>query len=264
MKLANLLLCLTVSLPLTTVHAATILVTGSDRGLGLEFVRQYAIRGAQVIATCRHPDTATELKALAAGSHNIVIEKLDVADDAEIRAIASKYKGHPIDLLINNAAVLGAPEEQKSGSFSRKSFQETMGVNVFGALAVSDALRENIIASKEKKIVALTSAFGSIPTVLRLQLPQSPYYYEISKAALNMAMQALGSELKPQGVIVGILNPGSVDTDLLAAGKATYKLNVQALSKAESIGKLISVIDHLDQDKAAQGINNYSGSITPW
>lgn len=264
MKVANLLFCLTVSLPLSAVHAATILVTGSDRGLGLEFVRQYAGRGDQVIATCRHPDIATQLKALAAGSHNVIVEKLDVSDDTDIRAIAAKYKGHPIDLLVNNAGVLGVPEEQASGSFSRKGFQEVMGVNVFGALAVSDALRENIIASREKKIVALTSGLGSIPTMLGLHMAQTPYYYNISKASLNMAMQALGAELKPQGVIVALLNPGSVDTDLLATAEATYKLNIKTLSKAESVGKLISVIDRLDQDKAAQGVNNYNGSISAW
>jgi NAD(P)-dependent dehydrogenase (short-subunit alcohol dehydrogenase family) len=79
-----------------SADAATVFITGSDRGLGFEFAKQYAARGDTIIATCRHPDKATELQALAARKKNVVVEKLDVSDDAEIKSVAAKYKGNQV------------------------------------------------------------------------------------------------------------------------------------------------------------------------
>jgi NAD(P)-dependent dehydrogenase (short-subunit alcohol dehydrogenase family) len=243
-------------------HAATVLITGADRGLGLEFTRQYAARGDTVIATCRHPDGATELQALAGRNRTIAIEALDVSDDASIRAIAGRLKGRPIDLLINNAGVLGRREDQTLGTFSRAGFHGVMDVNVFGALAVSEALRDNVIASGTKKIIAITSGLGSVAAVQRAA--RVPYYYSMSKAALNLGMVALGAELKAQGVIVAVVAPGSVDTDMLASYLHDYQAQVSPIGAAESVRGMIAVIDGIDALKASSGVNNYDGTIRPW
>jgi NAD(P)-dependent dehydrogenase (short-subunit alcohol dehydrogenase family) len=243
-------------------HAATVFITGADRGLGLEFTRQYAARGDTVIATCRHPSGASELQALAGKSKKIEITQLDVSDDANIKAVAAQYKGRPIDILINNAGVLGRHEDETLGTFSRAGFHTVMDVNVFGVLAVSEALRDNVSASTQKKIIALTSGLGSIPVVELLG--RVPYYYSMSKAALNLGMAALGNDLKSRGVVVAVVSPGSVDTDMLAAFKEDYQVKVNGIATSESISKMIAVIDALDQQKAGKGVNNYDGTIRPW
>ncbi len=247
---------------MTTVDAATVLITGADRGLGFEFTRQYASRGDTVIATCRHPDGAAELKALADRNPKVQIAQLDVSDDASIRSVATRFHGKPIDILINNAGVLGRHEDETLGSFSRSGFHGVMDVNVFGALAVSEALRDNVIASDQKKIIAITSGLGSAGIIERFA--QVPYYYSMSKAALNIGMVALGIDLKSQGVVVAVVAPGSVDTEMLTSFIDQYQAKVTPITPAESVSKMIAVIDGLDQRKAASGVNNYDGVIRPW
>jgi NAD(P)-dependent dehydrogenase (short-subunit alcohol dehydrogenase family) len=253
---------LTGVLNMTVAHAATVLVTGADRGLGLEFSRQYAARGDTVIATCRHPASAADLQALAARNNKVVIVALDVSDDANIKAVAVQFKGRPIDILINNAGVLGSHEDQTLGTFSRAGFHSVMDVNVFGALAVSEALRDNVAASSGKKIIAITSGLGSVAALARYR--KVPYYYSMSKAALNFGMAALGADLKSQGVVVAAISPGSVDTDMLSSFIDEYQAKVAPISAVESVSKMIAVIDGLDQVKAASGVNNYDGTVRPW
>lgn len=244
-------------------HAATVLITGADRGLGLEFTRQYAARGDTVIATCRHPENAAELLALAAAKKTIVIEKLDVTDDAGVRSLASKYHGKPIDILINNAGTLGDPDGQMLGTFSRKGFHEVMDVNAFGPLLVSEAFRDNVVMGKEKKIVAVTSAsMGSISRAA--DLPRRPYFYRMSKAAINMGLQALGADLKTQGVAVAVLSPGVADTAMHVAFATDYGINNPAITATQSVTGMIAVIDKLDQTQAVRGILSYDGAVMPW
>jgi len=246
----------------TSGRAATVLVTGADRGLGLEFVRQYAARGDAVIATCRSPAKATELQALAHGSSLIAIEKLDVNSDEDIRMLAARYHGKPIDILINNAGITGNKADNTLGSFSRQAFNDVMNTNVYGALALSQALLSNVLASDTKKIIAVTSGAGQVRALPKM--PQIPLYYSISKAALNLAMRALGTELAPQGAIVGLVGPGSVDTDMYATAQTDYKFEMKPITKAESIHGMIAAIDVLDQAKAAEGVRNYNGSVSAW
>ena len=101
------LLALVLALIALPTHAATVLVTGANRGLGLEFARQYAAREWTVIATTREPDTSADLRALAASQKNVIVEQLDVSDTKAIQSLAAKYRGTTIDVLINNAGVLG-------------------------------------------------------------------------------------------------------------------------------------------------------------
>ena len=252
----------TVLAALGSAHAATVLITGSDRGLGLEFARQYAARGDTVIATCRHPDKSTQLQALAGEKKNVVVETLDVSDDTNIRTLALKYRGKPIDVLINNAGVLGAHDDQTLGTFSRKGFQEVMDVNAFAPLAVAEAFRDNVSASKEKKIIAITSGAGVISAAGGM--PKGPYYYRMSKAALNMGMQALGADLRALGVAVAVVSPGATDTDMFTAFTKDYGVKFRSNTPAQSVTGMIAVIDKLDQKQAAQGILNFDGTVTSW
>jgi NAD(P)-dependent dehydrogenase (short-subunit alcohol dehydrogenase family) len=262
MKAVFVVLCAALAATFGPVHAATVLITGADRGLGLEFTRQYAARGDIVIATCRHPEDAAELQALAAGKKTIVVERLDLTDDAGVRSLATRYHGRPIDILINNAGILGDRDGQMLGTFSRKGFHDVMDVNAFGPLVVSEAFRDNVVASKEKKIVAVTSNLGSISRAV--DLPRRPYFYRMSKAALNMGLQALGADLKTQGVAVAVVSPGVADTAMHVTFAAEYGLNNPAITPAQSVSGMIAVIDRLDQTQAARGILSYDGSVSGW
>src|SRR5690606_8425794 len=119
--------------------------------LGLEFARQYAARGWSVIATARNPQDADDLRDVAARLRSVTIERLDVTDIAAVKALAGKYRGRPIDLVINNAGVLGDLEAQALGSLDFAEFADVMAVNVYGALAVSEAFRNHVAASRHKK-----------------------------------------------------------------------------------------------------------------
>ena len=180
----------------------TVMITGSNRGIGLAFARHYAAEGWNVIATARSPERADDLKALQKNFPQVAIEQLDVTNVSQIDALADEYRGKPIDVLINNAAVLGDLPAQTVGGLTLDEFQKVMTVNVFGPLKVSEAFADHVAMSDQKKIVALTSGLGS----LRLMGQMSGfYYYRMSKAALNMGMLGLRTDLKERGIIVGIV-----------------------------------------------------------
>jgi NAD(P)-dependent dehydrogenase (short-subunit alcohol dehydrogenase family) len=263
MKPVFVVLCAALAATFGTARAATVLITGADRGLGLEFTRQYAARGDTVIATCRRPEGAAELQALAAAKKTIVVETLDVTDEPGVRLLATKYHGKAIDVLVNNAGILGDRDGQTLGTYSLKVFHDVMDVNALGPLVVSEAFRDNVIASKEKKIVAVTS--GRMASISgAADLPKRPYYYRMSKAAMNMGLQALGADLKSQGVAVAVVSPGVADTAMHIAFASDYGINNPAVTPAQSVSGMIAVIDKLDQTQAGRGILNYDGTVTAW
>ena len=118
----------------------TVFITGANRGIGLEFARQYAADGWNVIATCRKPEAAEALNALAERHDNLVVEQLDVTDHQRITALAEQFADRPIDLLLNNAAMLGELADQTFGGLNYDAFQQVMAVNVFGPLRLAEAL----------------------------------------------------------------------------------------------------------------------------
>jgi len=252
----------------------TVLITGSNRGIGLEFVRQYAELGWRVIATCRVPDEAAQLQALAAENPAIVLEQLDVTDARSIRVVQQKYAGQPLDLLINNAALLGARNSQ---SFSGQDYalaMEQYAVNALGPLRVSDAFIANILAAGPGKIVTLGSAAGSHAY---LRLPADFYSYRASKAAAHFLMHNLAIELADRGVVVAVLNPGLVDTRGLAAIGPDDPVPedfvqiveliragaIELTPPAESVAAMIRVIAGLTPQQSGMFIN-FDGQAIPW
>jgi len=241
-----LVVCLTTataSAQAPSAASGTVLVTGANRGLGLEFVRQYAKRGWRVIATTRSPDDAPELSALAKENRKIAVEQLDVRDAAQIAALAAKYGGQPIDLLINNAGVLGELDAQTLGSLDYTQFAAVMAVNVFAVLAVSDAFHEHVAASDRKKIVAITSRSG----IISQPGWRGPYFYRASKVALNMEMRMLADELRDSGIVVALVAPAPTDTDMLRQLIGEQGAARQA-RPADSVARLIDLIERVDAE----------------
>lgn len=239
----------------------TILITGSNRGVGLALAKEFAGKGWNVIATCRAPAEATELNAVAKGNPKVKVEALDVTSVAAMQALAAKYKGVPIDVLFNNAAILGdrndtGNKKQQLGGLDEELFDRVMKTNVYGPLKLSEILADNVAASQQKKIVGITSGLGSLTLMGRMS---RFYYYQMSKAALNMGFRALRNDLQPRGVIVAILAPGMVDTDLLA--ESGYK--GKALSTAESAAGLYKLVEGLTIEDKGVPVN-VDGKPIPW
>lgn len=236
-------------------EAGTVLVTGANRGIGLEFARQYAAKGYKVIATARKPSEATELNALAKADKDIVVETLDVTDIAAIDALAAKYKGQPIDILINNAGITGYPEKQRFGTIDYASFDDVMNTNVRGPLKMTEAFTEHLAASKQKKVMVVTSSEGSIAGATSNRQP----FYRGSKAAVNMVMKNVSYTLKDKGISIALINPGPVDTDMMAGARGRMPLRTTELAVKE----LSAIMETLTLDKTATFFN-FDGTTLPW
>jgi NAD(P)-dependent dehydrogenase (short-subunit alcohol dehydrogenase family) len=236
---------------------AQILVTGANRGLGLEFTRQYAERGAKIIATARKPDSATDLNALAASNSDIVVERLDVTDHAQIEALGEKYTGVPIDLLLNNAGIGGGIENQLFGKMNYDVFYKVMAVNVAGPMKMCETFRKNVEASELKKMVAVSSSQGSISGVTMPML----YWYRSSKSALNMQMVNLALQVRRKQMIVGLVTPGATATDFIPE---QYRKAIKGIQEpADAAADMIRNIDRFSVANSGTFFD-YTGDIVPW
>ncbi len=190
-------------------NPGTALITGSDRGIGFALVQEFESRGWQVIATTRDPAKSTDLNAFAKDHPRVSVEKLDVTDTAGIDALALKLKDRPIDALVNNAGIAGSFEGQQIGKLDQDEFVRVLRVNSYGPLRVSAAFLDHVAASKQKKIVGISSGYGSVASVENVASAGYPssYFYAMSKAALNMGLRefALDPGAK-RGVITVLLS----------------------------------------------------------
>jgi NAD(P)-dependent dehydrogenase (short-subunit alcohol dehydrogenase family) len=234
----------------------TVLITGSNRGIGLAFARHYAAAGWNVIATARNPAGADELNALASTDPTVVVEQLDVTDLERIHALATDYAGLPIDVLINNAAVLGDLPGQAYGTLDYDQFEWTMAVNVFGPMAMAEAFETNVAASQQKKILTLTSGLGSLTLMSKMQ---GMTYYRISKSGVNMGMRAIRASLMPKDIIVALIAPGMVQTQLLADSGYRGK----ALTPQDSAAGMAKIIAGLTLEDSGTP-TNVDGATIPW
>jgi NAD(P)-dependent dehydrogenase (short-subunit alcohol dehydrogenase family) len=185
----------------------TALITGAGRGIGLALTEALIGRGWTVVASCRRPRGAEALARLAAASPDrLRIEALDVADAVSVADLVTVLDGTPIDALVNNAGV--AHRNTPLGALDYDAWRAVLEVNLLAPVRLTEALIDNIAASDQKKVIAISSSLGSI-TATR----GDNYFYRTSKAALNMAMRSLARDLAPRGVTVAMLSPGYVDTD---------------------------------------------------
>jgi NAD(P)-dependent dehydrogenase (short-subunit alcohol dehydrogenase family) len=240
------------------------LITGSDRGIGFALTQELVARGWKVVATCRDPEHAQALQEFAATHSLVTIETLDVASTSAIDALSVKYRGKPIDALINNAGI-GILAFPRAIELDSEEFQRVMLVNTYAPLRVSGAFLEQVAASRQRKIIAITSGLGSI-----WQAPQAniAYLYAISKAGLNMGMRLLQNEVRDRGIVVGIVSPGPVDTDMqrsyrAAATQSGTPITTPQLSPAESARILATYIETLGPEKAGR-FYSYTGQGVPW
>ena len=229
---------------------STVLITGANRGIGLEFVRQYAADGDRVLACARVPGEAKELVDLAAkSSGHVTVHPLDVASGASIAHLVQELDGTPIDILINNAGVYGG-DDQTAHRLDYEAWTRTLAVNSIGPVRVLLALLPNLKKGKGKKAVSITSGMGSTTNHDGAAL-----IYRSSKAALNNAMRGLSLSLKADGIIVLMLHPGWVKTDM-GGRNASLAPDVSVAAQR----KLISALTPNDSGRYLA----FDGREIPW
>ena len=228
---------------------ATVMITGVNRGLGLEFVRQYAAAGWTVLGTCRDPDNATEVKELATAAANITLYKLDVSDAVAIAELADTLRGIAIDVLILNAGVMA--ERTGLGTLKAEEFQQVMNINVVAPAMFVQAFADHVAASERKIIVGMGSTLGSIGGNSTGGL----YSYRSSKAGLHAIMRTASIDLAQRSVIAIAMHPGWVVTDMGGSGAD--------IQTEESIAGMITVIDSLGSKDSGK-LLTYKGEELPW
>jgi NAD(P)-dependent dehydrogenase (short-subunit alcohol dehydrogenase family) len=230
-----------------------VLITGANRGLGLEFARQYLAEGWDVVATARNLEKTEDLQRLAGLGH-VSLQALDVTSDESVEALVKALTGKPIDLLVLNSAIF-TRDGNKIGELNFEGWREAFETNVLGAVRVAQALLENVAASERKQIVAISTGMGSMKALGSTISFGAAYQYRTSKTALNMAMSILARELEPRGISVVIFDPGWVQTDMGGANAA--------LTPAQSIGGMRSVLAGDPMELTGKFVG-YDGGVRPW
>ena len=224
----------------------TVLITGANRGIGLELAKQYAGDGWSVIATARDPKNADGLNALKG---DIRLEALEVTDQKQIAALAKALKGTAIDVLLNNAGMLTGYES--FGETDTESWLQTLHVNTIAPLKLTEALVEHVAASQQKKVASITSGMGSIGS----HASTGAYAYRSSKAALNMTWHSLAIEVKRQGIIAAVIDPGWVKTRMGGRSAPT--------PPEQSVGEMRQLIERLAPDDSGAFLKR-DGSRHGW
>ncbi|MEZ6186427.1 MAG: SDR family oxidoreductase [Planctomycetota bacterium] len=227
----------------------TVLITGASRGLGLEFAKQYAQDGWDVIATCRTPEQATALTQLAKAHGSLRVTALDVSDPASVAALGDRVGNGAIDLLLNNAGVFG--DRAGFGSVDYDVWARTLATNTLAPLRLSETLVEHVARSEKKLIAHVTSKMGSIAD----NTSGGMYVYRSSKAALNMVNKSMAVDLAGRGITCVVLHPGWVATDMGGANAP--------LQPEPSVRGMRQVLAGLTPAKTGKFFN-YDGEELPW
>lgn len=230
------------------MSAYQVLITGANRGIGLEFTKQYAADGWKVLACCRTPAKASELNRIANTNNHVRVLSLNVADFAQIDALAIQLKDENIDLLINNAGVY---PQSSFGDTHYDDWASAFKVNTMATLKMAEAFVQHITRSQLKKIASITSKMGSIDD----NTSGDSYSYRSSKTALNMVMKSLSIDLKPYGISVVTLHPGWVKTDM---GGHNALIDTRT-----SVTGLRDVIDQLNLNNSGRFIA-FDGNEIAW
>ncbi len=227
---------------------STVLITGANRGVGLELVKQYAGRGDTVIACCRDPDAA---EALAGIPGEVEIMALEVTDADSVAALAERLAGRPVDILVNNAGVLGpAYEAQTAWNMDFDGWAEAFAVNTMGPVRVMHALMPNLRASASPRVATITSQMGAISLDMTMG-----FGYSATKAALNKFMKLAAIELGKEGINVCVIHPGWVRTEMGGSDAD--------ISPEESAVGIVATVDKLDA--ASNGsFWKWNGEVHAW
>lgn len=229
-----------------------VLITGANRGIGLEFARQYAVRGAMVFAGCRCPEQATDLRQLS--DHHpgqLVILPLVITDQASIERSAAIVSGQAdgLDILINNAGQF--PRGERPGILEAEVMLDSFAVNSVAPLMVAQAYLDLLKAGSNPRIVNITSQLGS----LARKQSGGNYSYCASKAALNMLTRALAFDVRAMGITAMMMHPGWVKTDMGGSGAS--------LTPQEAVQGMIRVIDGLTPQDVGRFLQ-WNGAELPW
>lgn len=230
----------------------TLLITGANRGIGLEFCKQYAADGWRVLACCREPGKAEALNRLAARHPGLIqLHALEITDHAQIEQLAKSLSTEAIDLLINNAGIYPAADRRGFGHTDYDAWMEAFNINTMAPLKMAEAFIDQIARSRLKLIVTLTSQMGSIDD----NRSGGSYLYRSSKAAANMVVKSLAVDLKDKGITSVAFNPGWVKTDM---GGPNAMITVE-----QSVADMRKVISVLTQADTGKFIGN-DGGVIPW
>ncbi|MDD5033579.1 MAG: SDR family oxidoreductase [Methylococcaceae bacterium] len=229
----------------------TLLVTGANRGLGLEFCRQYAQAGWKVLACCRKPEQAQALNSLAANHPAVSLHALDVADFAQIDALSHALAGDPIDMLLCNAGVYGDTGNNGFGSLDYLRWLDTFRINTLAPVKLAEAFLPQLKRGQRRLLVSVTSLMGSMAD----NSSGGSLMYRSSKAGLNAAMKSLALDLASEGIGVLIIHPGWVQTDMGGM--------VAPTTPQESIAGMRQVIENFTPSDSGRFLN-YRGEQLPW
>lgn len=230
---------------------STVLITGANRGLGLEFCRQYANAGWKVIACCRSPAQAGELSELRQSHDSVQIEALDVAQFDQIEGLSKKLSDSPIDVLINNAGVYDDQRGDGFGQLDYQAWQHSMLINTLAPMKMAEAFLPQIRLGGKKLIVNISSLMGSLAD----NDSGGSILYRSSKAALNAAMKSLSIDLRKQEIGVLILHPGWVQTDMGGANAL--------IDSKTSVSGMIAVIEGFTLAQSGTFVK-YDSKPMPW
>ena len=229
---------------------AKVLITGTNRGIGLEFVKQFLGRGDEVLATCRDVTSASELSDLASSESRLRLYSLDVNSEQSMLDFANEIKDEAIDIFINNAGVYG-PRDASFGNVSAADWNKVLHVNSVAPMLLTQHIIGSLKQGGEKKLVYITSKMGSIDD----NKGGGSYIYRSSKTALNSVVRSLSVDLASDGFSVAVVHPGWVLTDM---GGPNALINTET-----SVSGMIGVIDNLSQQNTGQFFN-YDGAPIPW
>ena len=229
---------------------SSVFVTGSNRGLGLEWCRQYAEAGWRVFATCRHPESADALHDLARIQPLLSVHRLDVTRPESVYAVRAELQNESIDVLVNNAGTY-LEKYAPTAELRYDEWRQTLEVNTLSPLRVTEALLELVARSQRRLVVAISSHMGSIAEISA----PGDTCYRSSKAALNAAMKGLSIALGEHGIGVLLLHPGWVRTRM---GGWDAPLTV-----AESVTGMRARVDAFSLDMSGRFLR-YDGADIPW
>ena len=223
----------------------TVVITGANRGIGLALTQHYTKKEWRVIACCRNPEHASKLK-----NCNLEVFKQDVSKQEDINALKAYLNSVPVDVLINNAGIMGGTN-QSFGNIDYDTWEQVLSTNLLAPYRMVEALIDNIANSKKRIVVNISSVLGSITQCAS----KEKYIYASSKTSLNMLTQNLSIDLNNRGIIVLSIHPGWVKTDM--GGKDAQ------LTAGDSAAQIANVIDRATLTQTGLFFN-YDGSLIPW